>query len=195
MIRVASTWTYCVSEYIATEKNMDCGVGFHNNLHYDIFDANKQYLCCCTLCSMDIMSPSKTQEVTDINIDADPPSFVTRDLSQHYVLLGNPLSLVCGRGLDSNPQATITWTASDDTTIRMNGGRYTLENGPEIVRLNFSTTRMSDEGVWRCNVMVTSDRFVVIGAQLELQTGASIGSITQDIQLTVIGELRSYIRV
>ena len=124
-----------------------------------------------------------------INIDADPPTFVTKGPTERYVLLGNPLSLKCGRGLDSNPQATITWTASDGTTITMNMGRYLLENGLEIVQLNFSTTRMSDNGVWRCNVMVTSDRFVVIGGRLALQTGALIGMITLDIQLTVIGEL------
>ena len=41
--------------------------------------------------------------------------------------------------------------------------------------------------------MVTSDRYVVIGGQLLLQSDALIGSISQDIQLTVIGELQSYI--
>ena len=122
-------------------------------------------------------------------VGADPPSFATEGPTERYVLLGDPLSLVCGTNLDSNPQATITWTASDATTIRMNGGRYTLENGPDIVRLSFSTTMLIDSGVWRCNVMVISDRYVVIGGQLERQTGASVGSITRGIQLTVISEL------
>ena len=128
-----------------------------------------------------------------INIGADPPSFVTQGPTERYVLLGDPLSLVCGSGLDSNPQATITWTASDATTITRNMGRYILENGPEIVRLNFSTTMMSDNGVWRCNVMVTSDRYIAIDGRLLLQTDGLIGSISQDIQVTIIGELQSYI--
>ena len=114
---------------------------------------------------------------------------MNRGPTKRYVLLGDPLSLVCGTGLDSNPQATITWTVSNVTTITVNIGRYTLENGPEIVRLNFSTTMMSDNGIWRCNIMATSDRYVAIGGQLLLQTDALIGSISQDIQLTVIGEL------
>ena len=119
--------------------------------------------------------------------------FARKGPSERFVLLGDPLSLVCGTGLDSNPQATITWTASDATVIAVNIGRYALENGPKIVRLNFSTTMLSDNGVWRCNVMVTSDRYVEIEGQLFLQTGALIGSISQDIQLTVIGKLQSYI--
>ena len=121
----------------------------------------------------------------------DPPSFVSQGPTKHYVLLGDPLSLVCGTGLDSNPQATITWIASDATRITMNMGRYILDNGPEIVRLNFSTTLMSDNGVWMCEVLVMSSRYVVSGGQLVVQDSALIGSITQNIQLTVIGELHS----
>ena len=109
--------------------------------------------------------------------------------TERYVLLGDPLSLVCGTGLDSNPQATITWTAPDNTMIRMNMGRYTLDNGPEIVRLNFTDTIMGDNGRWTCVVAVTSDRYFVSGGMLVSQDQANIGSITQDIQLTVIGEL------
>ena len=123
-----------------------------------------------------------------ISTVADPPSFVTRGPMERYVLLGNPLSLVCGTGLDSNPQATITWTAPDGTMI-MDNARYDLENGPDIVRLNFTTTIMSDNGLWKCVVAVMSERYIVSGGQLVLQDQALIGSITQDIQLTVIGEL------
>ena len=109
--------------------------------------------------------------------------------TEHYVLLGDPLSIVCGTGLDSNPQATIAWIASDTSRITMNMGRYTLDNGPEIVRLNFSIALMSDNGVWMCEVLVMSSRHIVSGGQLVVQDSALIGSITQNIQLTVIGEL------
>ena len=120
----------------------------------------------------------------------DPPSFVSQGLIEHYVLLGDPLSLVCGTGLDSNPQATITWTAPNGSLIKKDMGRYTLENGPEIVRLNFSITMMSDNGVWRCMAVVMSDRSIVSLGRLVVQDSALIGSITQDIQVTVIGELQ-----
>jgi hypothetical protein len=120
---------------------------------------------------------------------ADPPSFVTEGPTERYVLLGEPLSLVCGTGLDSNPQATITWTAPDGTTI-VDNNRYDLENGPAIVRLNFTNTIMTDSGLWQCMVTVTSGRYIVSGGDLLVfQDQANIGSITREIQLIVIGEL------
>jgi hypothetical protein len=122
-------------------------------------------------------------------IVADPPSFETEGPTERYVLLGEPLSLVCGTGLDSNPQATITWTAPDRTTI-VDNNRYNLENGPAIVRLNFTNTIMGDNGLWKCVVTVTSGRYIVVGGILIFQDQAIIGSITRDIQLNVIGELR-----
>ena len=63
--------------------------------------------------------------------------------------MGDSLSLICGTGLDSNPQATITWTAPDGTII-MDTARYDLDNGLDIVRLNFTHTILSDAGIWRC---------------------------------------------
>ena len=58
---------------------------------------------------------------------------MTEGPTQRYILLGDRLSLVCGSVLDSNPQATITWIAPDETTI-VDNARHGLENGPEIVR-------------------------------------------------------------
>ena len=109
--------------------------------------------------------------------------------TQRYALLGSPLSLVCGRGLDSNPQATITWTASDGTTI-MDNARYDLENGMEIVRLNFTRTILSDNGIWQCEVTVRSQRHVVDNdGNLVLVSPEVIGvPLRHEFQLTVIGE-------
>ena len=85
----------------------------------------------------------------ELNI-ADGPSFLsdcpTRIATQHCAILGDHSSLICGRGLDSNPQSTITWTAPDGTTV-MDSARYDLENGPHVVRLNLSQTILSDSGV------------------------------------------------
>jgi hypothetical protein len=114
---------------------------------------------------------------------------VTEGPLERYVLFGDPLSLVCGTGLDSNPQASVTWMAPDGTTV-VDNARYDLENGPEIVRLNFTNTIMTDNGLWKCMVAVTSGRYIVSGGDLVFQDQANIGSITQNIQLTVIGELQ-----
>ena len=122
-----------------------------------------------------------------VSFSPDAPS-LTRGPAQHYVLLGDSLSLVCGTGLDSNPQATITWTAPDGTTI-MDNARYDLENGPDIVRLNFTHTIIIDTGVWRCDITVRSETYVVADGVLVLRPTAVIGTpIQQDIQLTVIGK-------
>ena len=107
---------------------------------------------------------------------------------QRYVLLGDRLSLVCGTGLDSNPPATITWTAPDGTTI-VDNARYDLENGPEIVRLNFTHTILSDNGIWVCDVRVTSRQDIVSNGSLIQQDPTVIGiPIVHNIRLNVIGK-------
>ena len=107
---------------------------------------------------------------------------------QQYALLGESLSLICGTGLDSNPQATITWTAPDTTTIAMNTGRYTLDNGPDV-RLNFSQTIMSDAGIWVCDVRVMSVQTAVSnGSLIEVDSTVIGAPIIRNIQLIIIGE-------
>ena len=118
---------------------------------------------------------------------ADGPS-LTLSSSEHYALLGDSLSLVCGTDLDSNPQATITWTAPDGTTV-VDNARYTLDNGPGIVRLNFSRTILSDAGVWRCNVRTESDQYVVSDGRLVRNDSSVIGvPIQHGIELIIVGE-------
>ena len=86
------------------------------------------------------------------------------------------LYIVCDRGLDSNPQATITWTAPDGTTV-MNNARFNFENGPEMVRLNITHTDNNDNGWWTCEINVTSERHVVgDGGKLILENETIIGS-------------------
>ena len=107
---------------------------------------------------------------------------------QRHVLLGDSISLLCGTGLDSNPAASITWRAPDSTTVNMNNARYDLENGPEIVRLNFTHAFPNDTGVWACEATVISDRYIISNGQLVQQNTAVIGTATVNIQLNVIGE-------
>ena len=103
------------------------------------------------------------------------------------MLLNDRLSLVCGTGLASNPSASVTWMAPDGTTI-MDNARYDLENGPGIVRLNFTRTIPSDSGIWRCRVFTESDQYVVSGGRLIQQDSDLIGEVIVDVQLTVIGK-------
>ena len=118
----------------------------------------------------------------------DGPTFLTRGPTQRYVLLNDSLSLVCGTGLNSNPQATITWTAPDDTTI-MDNARYDLENGPDIVRLNFTHTIVGDNGVWRCVASVESEQYIVSDGRLVQSDPAVIGvPLEHNIQLTIISK-------
>ena len=108
--------------------------------------------------------------------------------TQRYVLLGNRLSLVCGRGLDSNPEASIIWTAPG-SYILMDNDRYDLESGRDIVRLNFTRTILGDAGIWTCYVTVRSRRHVVSDGRLVLGEIAVIGiSIRHEFMVNVIGE-------
>ena len=119
---------------------------------------------------------------------ADGPSLVLGP-PQHYILLGDSASLVCGTGLDSNPQATITWTAPDGTTIVKND-RFNLENGPNTVRLNLNRTLPSDAGIWRCNIRTESeqDNIIVNNGRLVPTNITVIGEpIQHDIELIIIG--------
>jgi hypothetical protein len=105
-----------------------------------------------------------------------------------YVLLGNPLSLVCGRGLESNPNATIAWLDTNNMAI-VDNARYDLESGREVVRLNFTQTILSDTGIWTCEVVARSQRHIVSNGRLVLGETAVIGSpIRHEFMVTVIGE-------
>ena len=106
---------------------------------------------------------------------------------QYYVLLGDSAFLVCGTGLDSNPQATITWTDPDGTTV-MDNTRFNLENGPDIVRLNLSRTLLSDAGMWRCDIRTESEQDIVNNGKLVPTNITVIGERIQlDIELIIIG--------
>ena len=101
--------------------------------------------------------------------------------------MNDSLSLVCGTGLNNNPQAAITWTAPDGTTI-VDNARYDLENGPGVVRLNFTHTILSDNGVWRCVASVESEQYIVGDGKLLRIESAVVGvPVQHDVQLTIIG--------
>ena len=122
-----------------------------------------------------------------ITIVSDGPSFEAYGPARVYGLLGDSLSLLCGTGLDSNPPATITWTAPDGTTV-MDNARYDLENGLEAVRLTLLSVARSDDGMWQCDVTVESEGYIVNDNRLVLEDQHVIGvPITSTVQLIVIG--------
>ena len=103
---------------------------------------------------------------------------------QHWVLLGESVSLICGTALVSNPQAIISWVAPDGTRV-LDNSRYKLENGPDTIRLNITHSVMNDTGIWQCEIKVESE---VSNDDLILTGRTMIGTPLQhDIQLTVIG--------
>ena len=70
----------------------------------------------------------------------------------------------------------------------MNNARYSLESGPDFVRLHFTRTVLSDAGVWVCDVRVESERYVVNNGSLVRVDSAIIGMPIQlNVELTVIG--------
>ena len=80
--------------------------------------------------------------------------------------------------------------APDGTTL-MDNARYGLENGPEIVRLNFTHTILSDNGIWRCEVIVESEHYGVSNGRLSPFDSSIIGQpLEVDIQLTIIGKFQ-----
>ena len=114
--------------------------------------------------------------------------------TQRYVLLGNPLSLVCGRGLDSNPAASITWQDPNIVVI-MDNARYDLESGTEVVRLNFTRTIPTDSGIWTCEVVVRSERHIVSSEGILVQGAvAVIGTPIQHVIEFMVIVIGNYIR-
>lgn len=72
------------------------------------------------------------------------------DPTMQFALLNDPVSLICGYNLDSNPSVNITWTNPQRKVVH-NSDRYILDNGPDIVRLNITNTSGDDHGTWTCN--------------------------------------------
>ena len=70
----------------------------------------------------------------------------------------------------------------------MNNTRFKLENGPGIVRLNFTHTVLNDVGVWRCDVRVVSDQDFVQDGRLVRNNSTVIDMpLQQDLELIIIG--------
>ena len=99
---------------------------------------------------------------------------------KHHVL-GDPVSLICGYNLDSNPPAAITWSNPQGILVT-SSKKYTLDNGPEVVQLNISSVSESDSGTWKCSIKVQdSDIYNQNGMIL-------IGNKSYEILLSLVGK-------
>ena len=71
----------------------------------------------------------------------------------------------------------------------MENARFDLENGPDVVRLNFTRTILSDTGTWRCDICVVSAQDIVSNGYLIPLDISVIGTpIIRNIQLIIIGK-------
>ena len=101
---------------------------------------------------------------------------------QHYVMLGDPISLICGYNLDSKPPAFIDWRDPNGNKVE-NDSNYCLDNGPEVVQLKISRVTKLNEGNWTCNIQVQESN--VYGTS---NSSTFTKNMSHTIQLTVLGK-------
>ena len=98
--------------------------------------------------------------------------------------LGDPLELVCGTGLQSNPPATITWRDPNGDVV-VDSPRYTLVNDGREVRLILNNTIRSDMGTWMCEVRVNGEDVTTASGD---RADILIGNETLLIDLFFVGK-------
>ena len=70
---------------------------------------------------------------------------------RHNAIEGDSVSLVCGKNLESNPNASITWINPQSTSMSgSNDDNYAQDDGPEVVQLNIAKASKRDSGTWTC---------------------------------------------
>ena len=110
------------------------------------------------------------------------------------MLFGDPVSLICGYNLDSNPRANITWMNPKKRPVNT-GGSFVLDDDPKVVRLNISSASSSDNGTWICRVDINAKcvHKVVENNKLEqdCQAITHIGGKNISIELVVVGKFNS----
>ena len=90
---------------------------------------------------------------TNSLLNTDGPDIVMSNRTELIAPLGDNVSLNCGSQLSSNPRATIRWYQPNGAEVKENS-TYTLDNGPDIVRLNVSDVSENNSGFWNCTVSV-----------------------------------------
>ena len=69
----------------------------------------------------------------------------------YYVILGQPVSLIFGYELRSNPPVIIVWT--DPSGDEVNGGEnFELDRGPDVVQIHIKKAYVKHNGIWNCGL-------------------------------------------
>ena len=69
----------------------------------------------------------------------------------YHVILGQPVSLVFGYNLHSNPPVTIVLT--DPSEEEMNNSEIIkFDSGPEVVQIHITEAEVKHRGVWTCGL-------------------------------------------
>lgn len=107
-----------------------------------------------------------------------------------FSLLNDSVSLICGFKLKSNPAAQITWSDPKRNLVRNNNSsRIIQDNGEDVIRLNITNTKSTDNGKWHCSISLNETCVHrVIQGQIEYNCeGATLFSpIERDIELVVV---------
>ena len=90
--------------------------------------------------------------------------------TQHVVLEGGNITLVCGRGVNGNPPPTISWLDNNGTTV----SDGTDISGATTLSLTVSGVTRYQAGNWTCTV--------------ENSPGGSPCTVQHQIVVTVVGE-------
>ena len=59
------------------------------------------------------------------------------------------VTLICGRDLQSNPRANITWIDPDGNEV-VNKENYSQDDGPGVIQLHIKRVNRRDRGQWTC---------------------------------------------
>ena len=86
----------------------------------------------------------------------DGPETKVENLTLQSSFMNETKTIICARGLESNPPAIITWTNPEGDIVK-NGTRYSYQyliKGPADVTLTIFSVNEKDNGTWGCNISV-----------------------------------------
>ena len=104
---------------------------------------------------------------------------------------GDPFSILCGSSLDSNPEATVTWSNPSGIMISDTGRFNFVKNLAGDVMLELTTLLVDDMGVWSCVVTVQGTNVTLPSGDINIGHSSIIGSESLDIMIHVVGKQKS----
>ena len=75
---------------------------------------------------------------------------MTEGPGEYSVLEGEDIELICGENLDSDPEATVTWTSPWGEEIKSSGGICNSSN----VTLRIENVTSHHNGKWTCTIKI-----------------------------------------